>query len=194
MPRNPVSAKAETEPRSVNTGRAAPVEKTISDTTAHVTFSAAQTAVVLISPHDGISQKAIARTPITAPRVLLAYSGAMGRSRTARRAMAGSVAPIAAVAGRSSRNVPKNATVHCHNGFGVGPTIRSSTELHGAIANANTRLQPAMTASQPAYHLTGLAARSIRGPSIHAPTASPPKKAVTTASTAADSWPSHSAD
>ena len=44
-----------------------------------------------------------------------------------------------------------------------------------------------MTSSQPAYQRTGRALRSMRAPSANAPTASPPKNAATTASTAADS-------
>ena len=43
-----------------------------------------------------------------------------------RRSIAGSVAPIAAVAGSSSRNVPQNATDHCQTGAGCAPVNRST--------------------------------------------------------------------
>src|SRR5882757_4412493 len=199
MPRNPVSASAATDPRATGLGggRASRDANTGSDTAAHKALSATHTTVVRINPSAGINQKAIAKTPMTAPSVLLAYSGAIECPRcpcTVSRSIAGSVAPMAAVAGKSRKKVPQNATVHCHNTPGVGPMIRSSRELHGDMANANTRLQQAMIASQLAYQRTGWSARSIRGPRIHAPMPRPPKNAVTTASTAADSWPSHNAD
>ncbi len=163
----------------------------------HKTFSAAHTAVVRIRPSAGINAKAISRTPITAPNVLLAYKAAMDRcgvaNRAVSRSIAGTVAPIAAVAGRSRANVPQNATVHCHNGLGAAPVIWTNNAPDGDIANANRRLQPAITASHAAYHRTGRAALSMRGPSTHAPTAIPPKNAAITASIAADSWPNHRA-
>ena len=46
---------------------------------------------------------------------------AESRVRTAAttRSIAGNVAPMAAVAGSSSRNVPPNTTAHCHTGDGL---------------------------------------------------------------------------
>ena len=107
--------------------------------------------------------------------------------------MAGNVAPIARVAGDSTRNVPAKATNHCHNGVGRAPVIASSQALTGAISTASATLHSARPASQAAYQRSGRALRSMRGPKTSAPAARPPKKAVTTASTAATSWPSHSA-
>ncbi len=109
------------------------------------------------------------------------------------RSIAGSVAPIAAVAGNSSRKVPQNATNHCQAGAGCAPVNRSTQALNGGIAKISSRLQSAMTSSQPAYQRTGRALLSMRAPSSSAPTARPPKNAATTARTAADSCPSHRA-
>jgi hypothetical protein len=109
------------------------------------------------------------------------------------RSIAGSVAPIAAVAGNSTQKVPTKATVHCHHGVGWAPVRSSMPWLIGAISNASSTLQTAIDSSQAAYQRPGRALRSISGPSASAPAARPPKNAVTTASTAAASWPSHKA-
>ncbi len=155
-----------------------------------------QTTAVPRRPSPGTSQKAAASTPITAPSVLLAYRAAMdrpcARRCTVRRSIAGSVAPIAAVAGSSSTKLPRNATDHCHSGAGCTPVSRSSPALIGATANTSSRPHRAMTSSHPAYQRTGRRLRSMRAPSVQAPVARPPKNAATTASNAADSWPSHS--
>ena len=73
------------------------------------------------------------------------------------RSIAGSVAPIAAVAGSNSRNVPKNATDHCHAGAGCTPVNRSAQALNGGIATISSRLHSAMASSHPAYQRTGRA-------------------------------------
>ena len=155
------------------------------------------TPAVRARPNAGTSQKAVASTPSTAPKVLPAYSAARarpgGRQAASTCAIAGKVAPIAAVAGSSKKKVPTKATVHCQSGDGCAPVRASSAPLAGAISSASATLQPAMASSQPAYQRAGCGLRSMRGPSASAPSASPPKNAATTASTAADSWPSHSA-
>src|SRR5262245_310581 len=99
--------------------------------------------------------------------------------------MAGSVAPIAAVAGRNKTNVPKNATDQCQAGVGCAPMILTSHAETGDHAASNAAAQSAMQTSHAAYQRTGWALASMRLPSASAPTASPPKKAATTASTAA---------
>jgi hypothetical protein len=89
--------------------------------------------------------------------------------------------------------VPRNATSHCHRGAGSAPVRRSAQALKGPTAAIRTRPHSAMTSSHPVYQRTGRGLRSMRPPSVSAPTASPPKNAATTASTAADSCPSHRA-
>ena len=93
--------------------------KTRSEATPHIRFNATQMPAVRARPRPGTSQNAAATTPATAPNVLLAYSPATERSSSlpgprsiaaTMRSIAGSVAPIAAVAGRKSRNVPPKAT------------------------------------------------------------------------------------
>ena len=142
----------------------------------------------------GTSQKAVASTPRTAPRVLLAYSAAIGEARGARpastRSIAGSVAPMAAVAGSSSKKQPTKATAPCHEALGWAPIRPSKASLRGAIVSANTRLHSAISSSQPAYQRAGRGLRSMRRPSTKAPSARPPKNAVMTAITAAASCPS----
>ncbi len=157
----------------------------------HNRLSAMHTVALFASPMVGINQKAAASTPSTAPNVLLAYSAAMDRpSRciaAVRRSIAGNVAPIAAVAGKNIKNVPQNATNQCQPGDGSTPITFDSPPLNGDPTKSTKRPHIATTSSHPAYHRTGCALRSIREPSASAPSASPPKNAVTTASTAADS-------
>ena len=160
-------------------------------------LTSAQTATVRSRPRPGTSQKAVASTPSTAPKVLLAYRPASGVAPACRwansRSSAGSVAPIAAVAGSSAKKVPAKATAHCQAGLGWAPVRASSAWLKGARPSASSRLQRAISNSQPAYQRAGCGLRRMRAASRPAPTARPPKKADTTASTAAASWPSHSA-
>ena len=94
---------------------------------AHSRFSAMHSPAVRASPMAGTSQNAAASTPSTAPPVLQAYSAAMDRLAAAcaprrhcrlMRSIAGKVAPMAAVAGSSSKNVPQKATDHCQAGLG----------------------------------------------------------------------------
>ena len=164
---------------------------------AQARFSTAHTAAVRASPKDGSSQKAVASTPATAPSVLAAYSPAMALPRrpwaATRPARAGSVAPIAAVAGSSSRKLPPKASHHWRNGPGSGPAACTSAWLAGASPHHSTAAHSAISTSHAAYQRAGRRLRSMRAPNAKAPSASPPKKAATTASTAACSWPSHSA-
>ena len=212
MPSRPVAASVSSVPFGTTTvgffaTDVAPAAVKRSVTVAQSRLSPAHRPAVRSKPNSGTSQKAAANTPTTAPKVLAAYSSAMGRVSMGRlsmgrmlrficattRSIAGSVAPMAAVAGNSIRKVPQKATVHCHHGVGCTPMASSIAWLIGAIHSASARLHSAMTSSQAAYQRAGCALRSINRPSASAPTASPPKKAVTTASTAAASWPSHSA-
>ena len=145
----------------------------------------------------GISQNAAASTPTTAPNVLLAYNAAIDlacprpRSGAVRRSIAGSVAPIAAVAGRNRTNVAQNATDHCHAADGWAPVSRRTASLKGGATSNSSRPHTPAISSHATYQRTGHALRSRRAPSASAPTASPPKNAARTASTAADSCPSH---
>ena len=144
-----------------------------------------------------MSQNAVAITPTTAPSVLQAYSAPTVRPSpphdAIRRSIAGSVAPIAAVAGSSIRKVPPKATVHCQAGAGLTPVQAMSALPSGAISAAIATLHSATSASQPAYQRAGRLLRSMRGPSTSEPMANPPKKAAMTASTATASCPTHSA-
>ncbi len=151
-------------------------------------------------PTAGTNQNALTSTPITAPNVLAAYSAATLRvspcsgSASVMRSIAGNVAPIAAVAGKSNRKMPENAIAHCARALGCAPVKRTSQALHGAITNTSSRPQSAIISSQPAYQRTGRLLRSMRAPKPSAPSDKPPKNAATTANTAADSWPNHNAD
>ena len=168
-----------------------------SATAAHRRLSAAQTAAVRARPNSGTSKNAAASTPRTAPKVLPAYSAAIDapcRRICARtRSIAGSVAPIAAVAGSSKTKVPQNATDQCHAAKAARRSDRAANPSRAPSGTASARLHTPIAASHAAYQRAGFGLRSMRGPSSSAPTASPPKNAATTASTAADSWPSHSA-
>ncbi len=107
--------------------------------------------------------------------------------------MAGKVAPMATVAGSKSRKVPLKAQAHCHIGAGCVPMRASSQSLAGDISHSSASPHKAIAPSQNAYQRTGRSLRSMRGPSHRAPSAMPPKNAATTASTEADSCPSHKA-
>jgi len=115
------------------------------------------------------------------------------RTAAVTRSIAGSVAPIADVAGINARNVPTNATSHCHAGAGCAPVNASSASVSGGMRGMSPRLHAAITSSQAMYQRAGRALRSIDGPARKAPSARPAKNAATTANTAADSWPSHKA-
>jgi len=99
---------------------------------------------------------------------------------------------MAAVAGSSTAKVPRKASDHCQSAEGCSPVQASSQALATGMSAISSRLHKAISSSQPTYQRSGRWLRSMRGPSVKAPSASPPKKAATTASTAAASWPSHS--
>src|SRR5262245_36685308 len=103
-----------------------------------------------------------------------------------KRSIAGNVAPIAAVASRNSKNVPQNATDHCQPAGGSTPVVRVTQPPKGDHTKSKITLHNATTSSHPAYQRTRCALLSMREPSASPPTASPPKNAATTASTAAD--------
>ena len=109
------------------------------------------------------------------------------------RSIAGSVAPIAAVAGSNSTNMPAKATQACQAGGASGPVKPSSQAPAVGMPRASTSAHSAMSTSQPAYQRAGRRLASMRALKHQAPSAMPPKKALTTASSAAASCPSHSA-
>src|SRR5262245_16969015 len=200
MPRKPVATRSQgslgSRGAAVPSGDAAVGAKTRSAVTAQSRFSAAQTAAVRPSPSEGTSTNVEPRTPSSAPNVLPAYSAAtLPRSSPARsaRSSAGSVAPIAAVAGNRTTNVPEKASSQWATGDGRAPISRSNTSVAGTQSQANARLQAPISVSQAAYQRSGRALSSIVGARHSAPRPRPPKKAATTASTAADSCPSQSA-
>src|SRR5262245_25720415 len=90
----------------------------LSASTAHKRLSATHAVAVRNNPNSGTSQNAAPSTPSTAPNVFAAYSAGIDPNT---RCIAGSVAPIDAVAGNSSRNVPQNATNQCQAADGCGP-------------------------------------------------------------------------
>ena len=114
--------------------------------------------------------------------------------RATTRSIAGSVTPMAAVAGNNIRKAAAKVSDHCHSAVGCAPIKPSNQPLTGARPNVMTRLQTAISSSQPAYQRAGSALRAKRRPKAKAPSDKPPKKAAITASTAADSCPSHKAD
>ena len=158
-------------------------------------FNAAQTIAVLASPIAGTSQNVTSSTPSTAPAVFAAYSPAIDRrpAPPTRRSIAGSVAPIAAVAGNSSTKLAPKLTDHCHSAVGSAPIHRCTRSPAGRISRTSASPHTPIAASQIRYQGRGVEDRSIRPPSSNAPSASPPKNAVTTASTAAASKPNQSA-
>jgi hypothetical protein len=107
--------------------------------------------------------------------------------------MAGSVAPIAAVAGKRKRKVAVKATLHCQSGAGCSPMTACAQASNGDAADRITSPHAAITPSHAAYQRVGRTLRSMRSPNASAPTAMPPKNAATPARTAAASWPSQSA-
>src|SRR5262249_8043045 len=148
MPRKPVAARSQgslgSRVAGLASGDAAAGVKTRSAVTAQSRFSAAQTAAVRLSPSEGTSTNAAPRTPSSAPNVLPAYSAAMwprGSPNRSTRSSAGSVAPIAAVAGNSATNVPENASSQWPTGDGRAPIRRSNTSVAGIQSQANARLQ-----------------------------------------------------
>ncbi len=66
------------------------------------------------------------------------------------RCIAGSVAPIAAVAGSSSTKLPQKAMAHCHAAVGCTPVRSSSQVLAGDMTSISSALQSAMPSSQSA--------------------------------------------
>ncbi|WP_377155968.1 hypothetical protein ACFJIX_27875 [Roseateles sp. UC29_93] len=120
-------------------------------------------------------------------------SPASPESAPSTRSIAGSVAPIAAVAGSNNRKLAPKVTIHCHHAGGSAPIQCSTASPTGCISTISASPHRPITASQARYPRKGDADRSIRPPKVIAPSASPPKNAVTTASTAAASKPSHSA-
>ena len=202
MPSKPVSAS--TAEATARFGRAncrrrrrsAPAGKQLAVRPARTAGSAAaQIARGRAGRTRGTSKNAAASTPSTAPNVLPAYSACDAtcpRSRNGARirSIAGSVAPIAAVAGSSSMKVPQKTTDHCHAGDGCAPIkLEQPADAACGMTNASARLHAPIDGSHAAYQRAGCALASMRAPSSSAPTASPPKNAATTASTAADSWP-----
>src|ERR1043165_1519621 len=210
MPSRPVRARVPSEVRApLDTGMGAasddaggdePVANTRSAASAQARFVAAQTIAVARNPASGISTKAAPSEPSTAPSVLAAYNGAMAAparicaptpacdART--RSIAGSVAPMAAVAGSNHRKVPAKIHAQCATGAGDSGNHDTHVADSGASPNASTSAQPPITASQIAYARAGFAPRAMRAPIVNAPSDSPPKNAVTTASIDAASWPS----
>ncbi len=146
----------------------------------------------------GTSQNAAASTPSTAPAVLPAYSVAIDSRRAPARArarsIAGSVAPIAAVAGSSSseRAAERDGPVPRGDGLRADRPRAARARRARATARAPGSTTP-ITASHAANQRAGAGVACDFAPSSNAPSARPPKNAATTASTAADSWPSQSA-
>src|SRR5882757_9524790 len=165
MPRKPVAASGNRTPLArdrADDGSPLPA-KSFSAAAAHTRFSAAHTSAVRARPNSGTSQNAAARTPATAPKVLPAYSAALGepwrRICAKTLSIAGSVAPIAAVAGNSSTKVPEKATAHCQAGEACAPVRSSSHLLAGAKRNASARLHNPIAASHAAYQCAGFGLR-----------------------------------
>ena len=134
----------------------------LSAATAQQTFSAAQTRggrePELRHQHErrrehsehGAERVAGVQRAMDAPSASIAPST---------RSIAGNVAPIAAVAGNSSKKVPKKATVQCHTGEGCAPIRSSSKPETGASRTASAKPHAAMTTSHAAYQRAGLRLR-----------------------------------
>ena len=201
MPRKPVSAS---RPRALRArsrstpGALATVAqrgKAASARAAHNKLSPAQITEPFKSPSPGITANESASTPSSAPAVFHAYNAEIERSRRSSpvsRSIAGSVAPMAAVAGRNSRNVATKAIVHCQPADGSAPVTRCTTAASGDHAVATSKAHDPIAISAPTYQRRGSGHFSIRAPSASPPSESPPKNAATTASIAAASCPSHS--
>ena len=107
--------------------------------------------------------------------------------------MAGSVAPMATVAGISSRSVPQNTLAHCRNADGCSPIIAGIRSLNHGIIGINANAQTPITISRITYQRPGTALARMCLSSAKAPIASPVKNAAITAKTATISWPSATA-
>ena len=162
---------------------------------AQAAFMAAHTSAVFVKPSAGTRKNVAPSTPATAPSVLAAYKPPIAkpswRKRSVTPVMAGSVAPMAAVAGSSSANGPANAISHCHPSDGCAPVRLARKALAVGNQTAKTTAHTAISASQPAYQRCGAGLRAIMLPTPQAPSANPPKKAMITANTDTTSCPSH---
>src|SRR4051812_20214908 len=126
MPSSPVSASRGDTLRAVADLRSScdltDVGNKRHDNTAQARFALAHVIVVARRPNVGINKNVVSSVPITAPAVFPAYSHAMrlpcDSSAASTRSIAGSVAPIAAVAGNSTMKVPEKITFQCCNGEG----------------------------------------------------------------------------
>ncbi len=91
--------------------------------------------------------------------------------------MAGSVAPIAAVAGSNSRKVPENATVHCQAGAGCAPVeAQQSSACRRHRQNQQQAPSGDNAARTTRTTAPARALRSMRGPNANAPSAQSSKE------------------
>ena len=166
--------------------------QTSSARAAQVRFSAAQIHAVACRPCSGMATNTASRTPATAPAVLPAYSRGSSERRAVRncRSSAGSVPPMAKVAGSSSASGKPNASAPCTAADGSGPIQRATGAAMDGSSSVTPRPQPAIRTSSSAYQRDGRVLRSMGPESRKEPAARPPKKAPSTASTAMTSWPS----
>src|SRR3954469_21450101 len=145
MPSSPVIQSAPSVDRAAPavaiTGAARPAERTRDAASAQAPFVTAHAIAVARKPANGISTNAAPSAPSTAASVFAAYKVAIEAPRSpasaTRRSMAGKVAPIAAIAGSSNRNVP--AKIHVHWSKGEGSMGSHATHWVESAGNANAR-------------------------------------------------------
>ena len=92
-----------------------------------------------------------------APAVLAAYTLPSGwvLLRLSKRSMAGSVAPMAKVAGNKANSGMKKARAQCQSAEGSAPIHWDSRGKTWGDANATNSAQLAIKASKPAYQRPG---------------------------------------
>ncbi len=132
--------------------------------------------------------------PATAPNVFAAYTLPMdsccGASAERNFSIAGTVAPIAIVAGSSTRAGTVNAINQCWNASGASPMRRNANSFAPGIKKLISNAHAPMVSSNPPSQKPARALRGMKRSSPHAPSAMPAMKAAMMASIAGISCPS----
>ncbi len=129
-------------------------------------FMAASTQHDALSPSAGINTYGASSVPATAPNVLAAYTLPMdsfcGALTERNFSIAGSVAPIAIVAGSSENAGIANAIVQCFSGSGSSPMNCSASSFTRGIAKLTSTAHAPIVSSNPHNQSPARASRGIK--------------------------------
>ena len=157
-------------------------------------FSAASSQSVRLNPICGASKNVLTSVPPTAPAVFSAYSRPTCRPSPTQavktRSAAGSVAPMASVAGASRTKVPPKASNAWRAADGSAPISVGRICPESGMSMVSASAQSPIRPSMPAYQAAGLGLPAMRRDSASAPRPRPTKNAASTASTETISCPS----